>query len=35
MNNLRLKDVLCSKNFDVNCRYRIYLGVWDDGGELL
>lgn len=32
---LKLKDVVCNRNFDVNCEYEVYLGVHDDGGELL
>ena len=32
---LKLKDVVCNRNFDVNCEYDVYYGVHDDGGELL
>lgn len=28
-------DIVCNRNFDVNCEYEVYLGVHDDGGELL
>lgn len=34
-NRIKLADILCNREFDVNCNYKVYYGTWDDSGELL
>ena len=32
---MKLKDFIANRDFDVNAEYKIYHGVWNDGGECI
>ena len=33
--NMKLKDFIANRDFDVNADYEIYHGIWNDGGECI
>ena len=30
-----LSDVIYNDDFDINCNFSVYSGIWNDGGNLL
>ena len=32
---MKLKDFIANRNFDVNADYKVYHGIWNDGGECI